>query len=128
MEKKRYQRIKCFEEGKRYGTQFTKLLPEQKLRFVQTANKWLGEFFQKNTDISTKAGKLVLGAHGMGQMMATMEASQVGVETLNDWRALIKNPNAAPGKGQFENYDTNKSFLSNIHDRLPNRMLSAYIN
>ena len=102
------------EYGLKHGTDFALLSPELKLRFVK--------------NIGTPMGKVLLGAHGMGTMMAAGEATNVGVQTLNDWRALVNNPNAAPGKGQFEKYDTNKSFMSNVMDRLPNKMLSSYVS
>ena len=100
--------------GLKWGTDFALLSPELKLRFVK--------------GIGTPVGKLLLGAHGMGTMMASGTAVEAGVQTLNDLRALSKNPNAAPGKGQFDKYDANKSFISNVIDRLPNKMMSSYVS
>jgi hypothetical protein len=114
--------------GLEKGVGFALQSPEEKLRVVKGINKSLTEFFEKHINATTKAGKVLASAHGMGTMMASMEIPDVGIQTLNDWRALAKNPNSKPGEGQFEKYDANKSFLYNILDRLPNKMLSSYVN
>ena len=119
------------------GKRMVDMTPEEQKQVTKSVSSKLSEWFKSNivpigqkmsgTDMATTAGKILNAGHGGGSMMAfSMEAPMIVMQTFNDWQALMKDPSATPGHGMFENYDTNRTFLGQVAEKAPSRMIKAY--
>jgi len=106
--------------------------PEMKAAFVKRISGKLSEMYQGTIgklspgDYTVFGGRILDMSIGGGRMMALMDIPDVGLQTLNDMMAWERDPNAAPGRKQFEEYDQNKSFFGNVIDRAPKKMVQSF--
>jgi len=93
-------------------------------RISSTVSQWYSEVL-KNP--STKLGRLASVAFEEAEEEAVANPLQNMVMTINDYIAVNKDPNAAPGKGMFGEYNPSLSLAENIAKRAPEGLWQGYV-
>ena len=106
----------------------SRLTKEQSKHLVKKVSQGFANFYEKTLkNPATGIGRVAMMANEEGMEEMVANPLQNAIQTINDYLAIKNNPNAKPGEGMFNEYDTDKSLIQNIAEQAPKGLWQGYV-